>query len=299
MLPVLTRFHIPRAALWLLASAGWLLLVLGCSRPAPPLPAAPTLPSNSRSVSVPTPVPAPALGDWTLPDRYRGRLITARVRHFPRKLLALTFDDGPDPRVTPQVLAALAAYDARATFFVIGENAQQHPDLLRRQVAAGHALGSHSYRHIYRATPAQAASHLDRAAAVIDKATGRRPTLFRPPGGFTNGPLARLAREQGYAVILWTISSADTAGIGPQVIARNVIHTPNPGDIVLMHDGAGHQRTAQALPQILRELTAAGFQFVTVPELLRAWDEYLLTRPSAVPDSPPTASAPQKGSAHG
>ncbi len=245
------------------------------------------------------PSPTPTLADWTLPDRYRGRLITARVRHFPRKLLALTFDDGPDPTVTPLVLKALAAHGAHATFFVIGENAQEHPDLLRRQVAAGHALGSHSYRHLYKATPTQAASNLDRAAAVIEKATGRRPTLFRPPGGFTSGPLARLAQEQGYAVILWTISSADTARIGPEVIARNVIHTPNPVDIVLMHDSTGHQRTAQALPQILRELTAAGFEFVTIPELLRAWNEYLLAHATAVPDSPPTTPKLQKGSAHG
>jgi peptidoglycan/xylan/chitin deacetylase (PgdA/CDA1 family) len=242
------------------------------------------------------------LGDWTVPDRYRGKLVTARVRYFPRKLLALTFDDGPDPTVTPQVLKILAAYRAHATFFVIGENAKGHPELLRQEVAAAHAVGSHSYHHIYKATAAQAESNLDQAAAVIEQATDRRPTLFRPPGGFTEGALARLARRQGYAVILWTISSADTAKIGPPVIARNVIHTPNPGDIVLMHDGAGHERTAQALPQILKELSAAGFQFVTVPELLRAWNEWLAAYPSAASGAPaakPNASTPGKGRVHG
>lgn len=78
----------------------------------------------------------------------------------------------------------------------------------------------------------------------------------------------------GVVVRLWTISSADSNPIGPDVIARNVIHTPNPGDIVLMHDGPGHTATAKALPQILRELSAAGFKFVTVPQLLQAWDQW-------------------------
>ena len=278
-----------RTSRWL-AAAALALVAAGCAR----------TPTAAPSAAVPARAAKPALaalpadlglGDWTVPDRYRGKLVTARVRYFPRKLLALTFDDGPDPTLTPQVLKTLATYRAHATFFVLGGNAQSHLGLLRQMAAAGHAVGSHSYQHLYKATPAQAESNLDKTAEVIERGTGRRPTLFRPPGGFTDGALARLAREQGYAVILWTISSADTTKIGPEVIARNVIHTPNPGDIVLMHDGAGHGRTIQALPQILRELGAAGFQFVTVPELLRAWTEWLATNPSGAAP----AAAPGRG----
>jgi peptidoglycan/xylan/chitin deacetylase (PgdA/CDA1 family) len=87
-----------------------------------------------------------------------------------------------------------------------------------------------------------------------------------------DGNLTRAALARGYAAVLWTISSADTRSIDADTIARNVIYTPNPGDIVLMHDGAGHQATADAVPRILRELGEAGFKFVTMPELLRAWD---------------------------
>jgi peptidoglycan/xylan/chitin deacetylase (PgdA/CDA1 family) len=110
-----------------------------------------------------------------------------------------------------------------------------------------------------------------------------------------NNPLTQLAVEQGYAVIGWTVSSADTtAHLAPATIAHNIIHTPNPGDIVLLHDGGGHGATAQALPQILKELGAAGWQFVTVPELLRAWDQWLATNPA-----PPAAPVAKKGQAHG
>ncbi len=249
------------------------IVLVGCAKTAPP-PAPvpkPAAPPAAASAALPADL---GLGDWTVPERYRGELVTKRVRYFPRKLLALTFDDGPNPTITPQVLKTLAAHHAHATFFVLGENAEGHRGLLRQMADAGHAVGSHSYHHLYKASTEVAKWNLEKTAAVIERSTGRRPTLFRPPGGFTNGALARLAREQGYAVILWTISSADTTKIGPPVIARNIIHTPNPGDIVLMHDGSGHARTAQALPQILEELGAAGFQFVTVPELLRAWAEW-------------------------
>jgi chitin deacetylase len=101
--------------------------------------------------------------------------------------------------------------------------------------------------------------------------------------------MCREALRMGYPAFLWTISSADTRPIAATVIARNVIHTPNPGDIVLMHDGQGHVETAKALEQILTELGAKGFRFVTLPELLRAGDRWLATKPSpanAKPSSP-------------
>jgi peptidoglycan/xylan/chitin deacetylase (PgdA/CDA1 family) len=94
------------------------------------------------------------------------------------------------------------------------------------------------------------------------------------PDGITKGSLCQTAVKQGYTGVLWTISSADSNPIGADIIARNVIHTPNPGDIVLIHDGAGHTASAKALPQILKELSAAGFHFVTVPELLQAWQQW-------------------------
>jgi peptidoglycan/xylan/chitin deacetylase (PgdA/CDA1 family) len=212
--------------------------------------------------------------DWSIPERYRGEVVRNRVRYFPHKLLALTFDDGPDERITSQILDALAEHGARATFFVLGRQAKTHPELLQRIVAEGHALGNHSYSHPQRTTASEAQSELDRTDALIADVAGQKPTVYRPPYGIVDGNLTRAALALGYAAVLWTISSADTRPIDADTIARNVIYTPNPGDIVLMHDGAGHQATADAVPRILRELGEAGFEFVTMPELLRAWDTW-------------------------
>ncbi len=209
-----------------------------------------------------------------VPATYRGQIIRKRVRYFPEKLLALTFDDGPSPTVTPRVLKALREHDARATFFVLGKCAKQWPELVRQAAQEGHAIGSHSYTHPAKTSPAEACSQLERTAGFIEAATGRKPQLFRPPYGITKGNLCDTALTQGYTGVLWTISSADSRPIGASVIAHNVIHTPNPGDIVLMHDAETHPATAAALPQILRELSAAGFRFVTLPELLQAWEQW-------------------------
>ncbi len=225
-----------------------------------------------------------------MPKRYAGQVVNHRVRYFPHKLLALTFDDGPDPAITPLVLKALATYHAHATFFVLGGKAKAHPELLRKIVAGGHCIGNHSFSHPSSTTADRARHELDDTAAAIKKAVGRNPTCFRPPYGILagahgtrRGTLARTAQSLGYPVITWTISSADTRPIDAQFIANNVIHTPNPGDIVLMHDGAGHKATAAAVPMILRELSAAGYRFVTLPELFRAWDEWLRTHPAKKP----------------
>lgn len=216
----------------------------------------------------------PRPSDWSIPASYRGKIVHRRVRYFPEKLLALTFDDGPDTEITPKILKTLGEHNAHATFFVLGQWAQRHPDLLKEMGEAGHAIGSHSFSHPARPSAEKAAWELEKTDAIIQEATGRKPALFRPPYGITNNSLTSLALQQHYAVILWTVSSADTTRIGVDGIIQNVVHTPDPGDIVLMHDGHGHYKTAQALPQILKELGAAGFKFVTVPELLRAWEEW-------------------------
>jgi peptidoglycan/xylan/chitin deacetylase (PgdA/CDA1 family) len=215
-----------------------------------------------------------AAPDWAVPPQDRGKIISRRLRRFPEKLIALTFDDGPDAWNTPRILSALAEHKAHATFFVLGSQAKRHPDLLRRIAAGGNVIGNHSYSHPARGSAAQAQRELDDTEKIILKAVGRKPTCFRPPYGITGNSLARLARRRGYAVITWTISAADTRPIGPAAIANNIIHTPDPGDIALMHDGPGHRATAEAVPAILDQLKKAGYRFVTVPELLRAWEKW-------------------------
>lgn len=240
---------------------------------------------HAAAVAAPATAPgaspsSPAAASAALPARYRGQVVRHRVRYFPRKLLALTFDDGPDPAITPRLLATLKKHGAHATFFVLGRCASKQLALVKQAAREGHAIGNHSYSHPQSTSPAVARQELQRTAALIKQATGHQPRLFRPPYGITTGNLCREAQREGYTAFLWTISSADTRPISSATIARNIIHTPNPGDIVLMHDGAGHRATAGALDQILTELGAAGFTFVTLPELLSAWDRYLAEHPA-------------------
>jgi peptidoglycan/xylan/chitin deacetylase (PgdA/CDA1 family) len=196
-------------------------------------------------------------------------VLRSRPRGFHEKILALTFDDGPDAANTPRILDALRKRHAHATFFVLGAQAKRHPELLRRMIAEGHVVGSHSWSHPARVTPALARREVDSTAQVIREATGRAPRLFRPPYGLMKNGLAALAQKEGCTVVLWTISGADTRPITARQIADNIIHTPDPGDIALLPDGPVHARTAAALPLILDELSRAGWKFVTIPELLQ------------------------------
>lgn len=224
--------------------------------------------------------PPPA--DWTVPEAYRGTIVRKRLRYFKPKLLALTFDDGPDPDVTPRVLALLKKYNARATFFLIGKYVSRHPQLARQIADEGHAIGNHTYDHPKEPSRSEAFTELDKAASEIETATGRKSALFRPPYGIARSQSVAEALRRGWTAFLWTISSADTSSTDPRTIASNVIHTPNPGDIVILHDGPGHGYSAAALEMVLKELSEKGWKFVTLPELLQAWEA---ERKARIPDS--------------
>lgn len=195
--------------------------------------------------------------------------------HQPR--IALTFDDGPDPEVTPGVLDALSAHRAHATFFTIGRNLERHTDIGRRMIAEGHEIGSHSWRHVrwqnLYGRNAQAAD-LERNAQLIQTLTGSSAEpLYRPPIGLKSPPLARAAHARSIRMIAWSVHSRDTTTRDPARIANRVLSVVRPGDIVLMHDGhdlAGRHRLAgaAALPLILAGLAERGLTSVTVSELL-------------------------------
>lgn len=192
--------------------------------------------------------------------------------------VALTFDDGPDPDVTPLVLDVLAQHGARATFFTIGRALQAQPLLARRIAAERHELGNHSWAHsrwqnFFGALRQQ--REIERGAQAIAALTGNAQPLYRPPIGLKSPPLARAARQLQLTVVAWSLHSQDTRSDDPQRIAQRVLEKIRPGDIVLMHDGhdlPGRHRPAcaQALPQILQGLRDKGLQCVTVSELLRA-----------------------------
>jgi peptidoglycan/xylan/chitin deacetylase (PgdA/CDA1 family) len=192
------------------------------------------------------------------------------------KLIALTFDDGPAPANTPILLDQLRRHDAHATFFVVGRGVQEHPGLARRIVAEGHELGNHTHTHVspLEASDAEMRDEFDNASRAICE-VALPPAVMRPPYGKRPAELAGIAAACGMRTILWSIDSRDTAELGPAAVAGEVVTRARPGDIVLMHDGAGRREpTLRAVPIILEALSARGFRFVTVSELLGAAGHY-------------------------
>lgn len=201
------------------------------------------------------------------------------VSHGPRtgKRVALTFDDGPDPEVTPRVLDVLARHHARATFFVIGRSLAAHPEIGRRMAAEGHVIGNHSWGHSRWqnfCTVAWHGAEIGRGEAAIAAVTGSEaPVLYRPPVGLKSGELGHAAWRRGLTLVAWSLHSRDTRLADPQRIADRVLSKVRGGDIVLLHDGhdlPGRKRPlcAEALELILQGFEMRGFRCVTVPELL-------------------------------
>ncbi|MEH2208868.1 MAG: polysaccharide deacetylase family protein [Nostoc sp.] len=209
---------------------------------------------------------------FTVPDKFQGKTVYKVQPNNNEKVIALSIDDGPWPKTTPEMLDILKQNDVKATFFWVGQALEANPDLAKREVAEGHAIGNHTWHHWYRRMDeATAKSEIDRTADLIYKTTGVKTSLFRPPGGFLNNGLAAYAKSQKDAVIMWSLTSADTdPHAKPQAFVNNVLKGAKPGFIVLMHDGGGdRQRTVEALPQIISGLKQQGYRFVTIPELLQ------------------------------
>jgi peptidoglycan-N-acetylglucosamine deacetylase len=190
--------------------------------------------------------------------------------------IAITFDDGPDPEVTPRVLDILERYGARATFFMIGRNLARSMTIGERVVQEGHEIGNHSWQHANMQNFFSTRAHLaeiERCEQLI-RSIGFPGTvpLYRAPVGFKSPELARAAHVRALRVVAWSIHSRDTIDRNPQRVARRVLRRIRPGDIVLMHDGhqtAGAHRPGllDALPRILEGLRERGLRAVTVSEL--------------------------------
>lgn len=199
----------------------------------------------------------------------------ANAQQPPIKPIALTFDDGPWPQSTSQVLSTLKKNNIKATFFVVGRQVKQYPQLTKQIVAEGHAIGNHTWSHQYhKFTEADAAHELDNTAALVHKLTGVKTVLFRPPAGILNNGLAAYAQKKKYAVVMWSADSLDWRYRGTSTLINNVLQAAKPGGIILLHDGGGDRsKTVEALPQLIVELKKRGFQFVTVPELMEMADK--------------------------
>lgn len=202
----------------------------------------------------------------------------AKTREFVRrvatdeKIVALTFDDGPHPTETAKIIELLDSYGAKATFFVVGQNAELYPDALRMAAASGHEIANHTYSHLSlsKCSSDKIKSEISRAEDAIFSVSGARPRLFRPPEGAISGSIISASREMGYDVVLWNINTRDWAHRGTEEIVGNIKKNIAPGSIILFHDYIGGERhTRDVLSVILPYLSSLGYKFVTVSDMLR------------------------------
>lgn len=208
------------------------------------------------------------------PPYWAGEVVH-RVR-VTEPLVALTFDDGPREPHTSQILDVLADQGVKATFFLIGENAGRHPEVVRRIVDEGHAIGNHSWSHprLGSASAATVADEIGRTDALIERLTGVRTTLFRPPYGHLGRSLTGAGAEparRGHLLVMWSVQVNDWATDSALTVAVRSLRGVEPGSIVLLHDGGGDRgHTVTATRWMVGRLARQGYRMVTVPEMLAA-----------------------------
>jgi len=190
-----------------------------------------------------------------------------------KRQAALTFDDVPDNRFTPMVLDVLKKYGVHATFFVVGNRAEAHPDMIKRIIAEGHVIGTHSYSHpnLIKMDDARFRDEILRTEKLLGDMIGYTPRLFRPPYGNVNEQqILWLASQKNY-IINWNVDSLDWKGLSGDQVAANVLGHIVPGCVILQHAGGGAGEdltgTIEALPRIIEQLQGQNIQLVTVPEL--------------------------------
>ncbi|SEO41005.1 polysaccharide deacetylase family protein [Actinacidiphila rubida] len=199
---------------------------------------------------------------------HKGALAPGAVDCRVAKCIALTFDAGPSAN-TPALLKVLREKKVRVTFFLLGHNhVDTYPDLVRQMGQGGNVLGNHTWTHrrLTDLDPAEIRSELDRLDTAVEKLTGTRPTLMRPPQGRTSDKVSKVCRELGLSEVLWNDTASDYATTDSALIHRRILKDAHRDGIILLHDL--YRGTVPAVPGIIDALRAQGYTFVTVPELL-------------------------------
>jgi peptidoglycan/xylan/chitin deacetylase (PgdA/CDA1 family) len=188
--------------------------------------------------------------------------------------IALTFDDGPHPRHTPQLLGHLERAGVKATFFLVGRRVNAFPDLAREIAARGHEIGNHGFAHVpINLLPASLLRReIEGGGRAIEKATGIRARFFRPPMGWFTAPALRLVRKLGYEPVIGSIHPRDSTRPGVQVIVDHVLKRVTPGAIIILHDGgwslrSDRSQSVRAAERLLEELPRRGYHFETLSRL--------------------------------
>jgi peptidoglycan-N-acetylglucosamine deacetylase len=200
------------------------------------------------------------------------------IRRGPRtgRRIALTFDDGPHPRWTPRILDVLARREVRASFFLVGQRAQQAPGVVRALATGGHEIGNHSWSHpnLWLCSPGRTRSEIVQAHDTLATLAGRPPRFFRPPWGMVNAAMSAVLRACGERAVFWSVQPEGLRPVNAPVQVERVVRRAHPGAIVDLHDAEGTSgapaRLLEALPGMIDGLRAAGYRFATLGELLAA-----------------------------
>lgn len=216
-----------------------------------------------------------AIGLWPRSDWLGPNLTRLSAAAAARGEIALTLDDGPDPAVTPQVLALLQQHGVRATFFCIAERAAQHPELCREIVRHGHALENHSQHHRHNFSllgPAGYRREIQAGQATLTALSGEAPRFFRAPAGLRNPFLDPVLTQLGLRLASWSVRGFDTCTRDAAKVEARLLRGLRPGAILLLHDGHAARTTAgepvilAVLPKLIAAAQAAGLRFVTLRE---------------------------------
>ncbi len=188
------------------------------------------------------------------------------------KVVSLTFDDGPYPVYTEKILRILQDNDIEATFFLVGENIEEHPEIARKVVEAGQIVGIHAYTHkdMLRMNQEEVYQQLEQAKTSVKKHLGQDAIYFRPPHGFKDYRVMAATAKAQVQVVTWSAMGQDWKEISAKQVVENVMKDIHPGSIVLLHDGdspnniASRQRTVEALPMLLQALQQEGYRVISL-----------------------------------
>lgn len=185
--------------------------------------------------------------------------------------IAITFDDGPHPYLTPRILEILERYGVEATFFMVGVNVRNYPEAARAVIDAGHEVGNHTFTHghMERLSPAEVDREIGDCEEALEELCEYRPHLFRPPEGAVNTYIEHCSEKNDYKLILWSLDTRDWENKSTEEIVERVLSSITAGDIILMHDYIGRSsKTPEALEILLPRLIERGYQPVSVSRLL-------------------------------
>ncbi|MDM5154511.1 polysaccharide deacetylase family protein [Bacillus sp. DX1.1] len=209
-------------------------------------------------------------GSWT-PFSWVEKYAYAFSGPYNKAEVALTFDDGPDLVYTPQILDKLSKHGVKGTFFLLGENAEKYPEVVKRIVKEGHIVGNHTYSHpnLAKVSDEEYRDQILKTEEILRRLTGYDAKFIRPPYGSINENQLKWATEQNFMMIQWSVDTVDWKGLSAEKITNTVLGNTFPGSILLQHSAPGGklQGSVDALDRIIPELTSKGARFVTLPKM--------------------------------